>query len=380
MSESRYRALFPRAMESPYLDTAAEGLPVPGVEDAFTEYLAEKGRGTPGRVKHFAKEQEARTLAADLLGTSKEHVAFASSASDALNLLAASLPLSAGDEVVITDLEFPSNVLPWLALARRGVRTIVVPSVDGAVRLADLRHAMTEKTRAVSLSLVSYKSGAYFPYISGLAELVHSIGAMLCVDATQALGRCPIPLSGVDYLMASSFKWLLGPHGLAIVYLSPQFRAKFDPLGVGWYSVDPLFTRDRFEHYTLKQDAGCVTAGMPNFPSLYAMCEALRFHVSLDQPAEQARANDLCRYLRDELEAQGFDLLTPRDPALTSGIVSFEHPRAEEIGNLLHREGIVVWAGDGRVRASVHYYNNSSDIEAYAAALKQVVNQGVYAG
>lgn len=373
MSESNCRLLFDRARAGGYLDTAAEGLPAPGVASAINEYVVEKSKGTPGRKKHFAKEEEARILSAQLLGADSANVAFAPTTSDALNLLAASLPFQPGDEVVITDLEFPSNVLPWLALAKKGVRAIVVPSKDGAIRLEDLDAALSERTRLVSVSLVSYKSGSYFPHTRELAERVHHFGGVLCVDATQALGRCPVSLEGVDYLMASSFKWLMGPHGLAIVYVAPSFRTQFDLAGVGWYSVTSVFTPDRFEHYSLKPGAACISAGMPNFAALYGMCEALRFVASIDQERETIRLNALCAELRQDLQQRGLNVLTPADSALSSGIVSFEHPQASQIGEDLEREGVIVWAGDGRVRASVHLYNDSDDIRLYLQALDKTL-------
>lgn len=376
MSRSQCRHLFDRALQGGYLDTAAEGLPAPGMREALNDYLDAKAAGTPGRRKHFGKEEEGRTLAAQMLATDPQNLAFAPTTSDALNLLAASLPFERGDEVVVTDLEFPSNVLPWLALGRKGVRSIVVRSKGGALQLSDLANAITARTRLVSISLVSYKTGAYFTDIRELANCVHKGGGVLCVDATQALGRCPVLLDGVDYLMASSFKWLMGPHGLAIVYLSPEFRERFDPLGVGWYSVQDPFAPDRFERYRLKPGAACISAGMPNFESLYGLCEALRFMQTLDLPCEQKRVNQLCADLRNALNARGLHLLTPAAPELISGIVSFEHPQAEAAGKALQQEGVIIWAGDGRVRASLHFYNDEQDVSMYLARLDQFLEQG----
>jgi|SRR6185437_9652108 len=379
MSEYSCRHLFPAALQSAYLDTAAEGLPVPAMERALSEYAEQKARGTPGRLKHFTKEMEARELAAQLLGTDVLTVTFAPSTSDALNILAASFPFKPGDEIVISDLEFPSNVLPWLALRRNGVRVVVVPSVAGEVRLQDLLEAITSKTRLVSISLVSYKTGAYFPYISDLAEAAHSVGAALCVDATQALGRCAVTLAGVDYLMASTFKWLMGPHGLAIVYVSPEFRQRFELAGVGWYSVETAFSKDRFERYSLKPGAACIAAGMPNFGSLYSLCESLRFLLSLDLDRERKRVDQLSRELRQSLQEKPVNMLTPESAGLVSGIVSFEHPEAVRVGDILNQLGVIVWAGDGRVRASLHFYNDRSDIVRCVSALDSALFQVAHA-
>jgi selenocysteine lyase/cysteine desulfurase len=281
---------------------------------------------------------------------------------------------------VITDLEFPSNVLPWLALRTRGITVHVVRCAHGYIDLRDLAARISKRTRLVSISLVSYKSGARFLRTRELADLVHDAGGVLCVDATQALGRCPVPLAGVDYLMSSSFKWLMAPHGLSAVYIAPEFRERFEPLGVGWYSVENVFSPDRFERYSLKPGAACITAGMPNFASLYGLCESLRFLLGIDREKERERLDRLSVELRERLAALGLCLLTPEDPELVSGIVAFGHEEAEAIGAALEEEGITVWAGDGRVRASLHYYNDESDVNDLSNALRRVLGQEAHAG
>ena len=368
------RPLFPRAARGGYLDSAAEGLPAPGVADAVAEYLAEKARGTPGRLRHFAVEHEARVAAAALLGSEADDTVFLPSASDALNIFVTSIPWKTGDRVVTTDLEFPSNVLPWLALGERGVEVVVVPSREGALELDDLKAAINEHTRVVTISQVSYKTGAWFPHTAELAEAVHAVGGLLCVDATQALGRCRVPLAGVDYLVASTFKWLLSLHGSAITYMSPHMRGKFSLAGVGWYSVSDVFSERRFSEYTLKEGAACLVAGMPNFSALYGVRASLEFLNRLNLPQEQSRTNALARNLRSRLASFGLEMLTPADERFTSGIVSFSHAGCLRIMTELDSRGIVVWGGDGRVRASLHYYNDESDVDDLLTAIQEVLS------
>jgi cysteine desulfurase / selenocysteine lyase len=125
-----YRTMFKRATEVTYLDTVAEGLPHPLCERAFREYYSAKSHGTPGRRQRFAAEEDALELAARLLGTDPGNVGFAASASDALALLVASIDWKTGDQVVTTDLEFPSNILPWLRVKQLGVDVRVTPTAE----------------------------------------------------------------------------------------------------------------------------------------------------------------------------------------------------------------------------------------------------------
>ena len=369
-----FKTLFPRAVEVAYLDSAAEGLPAPGVAEAFLRYCRDKEQGTPGRRFLHQTEAEALEMAAQLLKTRMDNVAFVSSASDAINILAGSLEWNHGDEVIISDIEFPSNIIPWLSLKSRGVRVIVVPAENGAIEWETVAGYISPRTRLVSLSLVSYKTGAYLVGVPALSSELKRIGAYLCIDATQALGRCPVSLEGVDYLMASSFKWLMGPHGLGLVYLSPELREQLRPTSLGWYSVDNPFAPDPSRGYSLKAGAACLAAGMPNFPSLYALRESLSFLKSLSVETIYEELRPLVERLRFGFQQLGCDMLTLSDPGKASGIVAFRHAQSEAIGLALKQEGIVVWGGNGRVRASVHLYNDLEDIERCLSAMASILN------
>ena len=370
-----YKDLFPTAWEVTYLDTAAEGLPHPDCEKAFQMYSQIKARGTPGRVQLHKAEAETLDLAARLLDTDSSNVTFLSSASEALSLLATSLELKPNDQVIISELEFPSNVLPWLRLKQKGIDVLVLPGHGGKLDWEEVAENICSRTRLISLSLVSYKTGAYLPFVQKIARAAAKVGALVSIDATQALGRCPVNVEGVDYLMSSSFKWLLGPHGLAVVYTSPRFRESLQPAMVGWYSVKNLFSEKRFETYELKEGAARLPVGMPNFPSIFALKRSLEFLLQAGVENLYRELQPLVANLRTGLARLGLDLLTPAEPEYASGIVAFANPRAEEIGKALQKERVTVWSGDGRVRASVHLYNDAADIDRYLSSLEGILSR-----
>jgi selenocysteine lyase/cysteine desulfurase len=113
---------------------------------------------------------------------------------------------------------------------------------------------------------------------------------------------------------------------------------------------------------------------MPNFPGIYALQAGLRHVISADPQEIDRRLRAVVARLRSGIEERGFDLLTPSQPAFASGIVSFAHADAERIGRQLAERGVVVWSGDGRVRSSVHLYNDASDIDSYLHALDQILS------
>ena len=359
---------FPGTQDVTYLDTAAEGLPPCSFSDALQAYARDKNLGTPGRQRLHEVEREVIGSAGRLLGTSPEDIVLLSSASEGLNLLANSPHWRPG-EVLISDLEFPSNVVPWLRLRPQVVSLNVIPTERGSIRIEDYLSRMTAATRLVSVSQVSYKSGTQIPFLRELSQEVHRRGALLCVDATQALGRVPVSVEGIDFLVSSSYKWLLGSHGLAVVYVAPALREHLTASTAGWYSIQDLFTPDRFESFSHKHGAAALATGMPNFPAIYALREGLNTILMEGPDRIHAALRPLVQYLRQGLEDRGFDLLTPADPQFASGIVSFAHENPKWLGAQLARQGVVVWTGDGRVRVSIHLYNDRSDVDRFFAAL-----------
>jgi cysteine desulfurase / selenocysteine lyase len=373
------KQLFPLTREVTYLDTAAEGLPPLACEAALAEYWRAKSRGTPGRAHLYERQRETEEAAAKLLNTSADNIVLLANASEALNILANSIDWKPADEVLISDLEFPSNVLVWLRLKELGVRLIVIPTSGGAIRLEDWTSRLSQRTRMVSVSQVSYKTGTQIPFMSELAEEAHRAGALFCVDATQALGRVPVSLRGVDYLVASTYKWLLGSHGLGVVYMSPEMRDRLHPRTAGWYSVESLFYPKRFETFTPKRSAGQLQSGMPNFPGIFALKAGLDFLLSIGVERVDADLRPLVKTLRDGLQEQGLTLLTPACSEFASGIVSFECEDPAAIAARLAEERVVVWGGDGRIRVSIHAYNDPADIVRCLEAIRRLIGRTVRA-
>jgi selenocysteine lyase/cysteine desulfurase len=192
------------------------------------------------------------------------------------------------------------------------------------------------------------------------------------VDATQALGRVPVSVEGVDFLVASSYKWLLGVHGVGIVYCAPHLLDELRPGAAGWYSVNDVFAPDRFERFVLKEGAARFMGGMPNFPSIYVLRKSLGFLMQLGIERIDSELRPLVQRAREGIAALGFQLLTPADPASASGIVSFAHDAPEDLGHALSDKGVIVWAGDGRLRASIHIYNDENDIDSLLASLGEL--------
>jgi cysteine desulfurase / selenocysteine lyase len=364
---------FPETAKVAYMDTAAEGLPPVESAQAVEEYLRLKATGSPGRPAIYERQKQTEHAAAQLMGTSPEHVTLLGSASEGLNLLANSLDWREGDEVVLNDLEFPSNVVAWLRLRRHGVQVRLISTANGELRLEDFAAQLSPRTRLVSVSAVSYKTGTRIPFLAELAKIAHRHGALFCVDATQALGRVPVPLDGVDFLVSSSYKWLLGTHGLGITYIAATLRERLEPGAAGWFSLDSIFHENRFDSFGWKPGAAALQSGMPNFPAIFALKAGLDCLLETGVERIYAELVPLVAELRSGFEGLGLQLLTPAGAEFASGIVSFAHDQPEALGKALHEKGVVVWAGDGRVRAAIHLYNDERDMARILDSLRALV-------
>jgi selenocysteine lyase/cysteine desulfurase len=175
--------------------------------------------------------------------------------------------------------------------------------------------------------------------------------------------------------MSSTHKWLLGPHGLSIVYVGSDLRKKLDPAGIGWWSVENIFTPDRFERYELKKGAACLAPGMPSFLPMYMLQRSIAFIQEAGVQRLYEELKPVVAQLRQGLAGLGLELLTPAAPEFASGIVAFAHQKAQPIGALLEQKGVIVWADDGRVRSSVHLYNDETDVDRYLRTLEGVLQE-----
>lgn len=371
-AESRRRD-FPSLERMVYLNTAAEGIPPPAVAEALAAYAHDKQSGMDGRIAHAQVHAEARRLAAGLIGLDPDDVAICSCSSEAYNLAALALRLQAGDEVVVTDLDFPASVTPFLQQACPA-RVRVWQAREGRLETADLVPLLSPRTRLVSVPLVSFYNG-FRADIPAVARVVHRDSpALLAVDVTQGLARVPLDratgaLAGADLIVSSTHKWLLGPHGGGIVGVPPHRAAAWTVPAGGWFNIRDAFGMERFERAESLAGAASFAVGMPNYPALYAIRAALDYIGTVGVGAIERHADPLVARCLAGLRALDVDLLSPTDATSLAGILAFRHPDAAAIHRLLHGRAIHVMHHAGRLRVAIHGYTTADDVETFLAAL-----------
>lgn len=353
---------FPSLTGKSYLNTAAEGIPPLSVERALGDYFRDKQLGMAGRDRHFARWRAVRELAGEFFGLSADEIGICSCSSEAFNLAAGALELRPGDEVIINDLDFPAGATPWLQ-RDCPARVKCWRSKDGALRTADLIPLLSPRTRLVTSSLVSFYNGFMIP----LAEVVEAVhrhsDALFALDVTQALGRIPLELSGVDLVVSSTHKWILGSHGGGLVGV-PQARAdQWRTSAGGWFNLVDAFGPERFDRAVSQAGAAGFMVGMPNFPAIYAIGAALEYLRGVGVAAIDEAARPLVMACREGLAKLPLEMLTPGEQDSLAGILAFRHNRAEQIDDQLRAKDIHIMHQAGRMRVSLHGYNTMDDVD-----------------
>lgn len=339
---------------------------------AVDRFFADKAMAEVGREKLDATVGRCREKVARLLGVTPADIAFLSTASEGINILVYGLPWKAGDNVVVCDVEFPSEVLPWSRLKSRGVEIRIVRNKDWYISLEDLRGMVDSRTRLVVVSQVSYFTGQRFS-LQALAELVQGTDTLLCVDSTHAAGAVPVEAAYADILVNSCYKWLLGIHGTAVFYWNRKRLPELEPPFLGWHSGATLPDWQNPVSLNLRPGADRFEMGNVSFVSVYVLENALDRILQIGIPKIEKHVLDLSGKLRAGLKDLGWELMTPESPAERAGNICFMTPHVGEVTDWLEAKKIRVWGGYGgvgRVRVSTHLYNSGEEVDRFLETLR----------
>ena len=295
------------------------------------------------------------------------------STSEGVNLVAEGFPWKPGDNVVTLADEFPTNQYAWLNQADRGVETRRIPVGPEGIELDAIAQACDQRTRIVTISWVSYCTGRRFD-LDRLAELTHQRGALLFVDGIQGLGVLPLDVrkTPIDFLAADGHKWLLGPEGAGIFYIRREHLDLLRPIGLGWNSVAHAHDFARIE-LDLKDTAERYEGGSQNMAGMTALASSVELLLELEQAAIAERIVETTDMACEQLQSIGAQVLSDRTPDRKSGIVVFEMPGQDpmELRQKCLRKDIVLSCRSGKLRISVHGYNNLEDLDRLVAALAE---------
>jgi selenocysteine lyase/cysteine desulfurase len=331
--------------EPGWLNTASYGLPPRPALEAMRTALDEWRGGTVPWEKWDLSTDRARAAFARIVGAAREDVTVGGSASGVVSVVPAALP--SGARVVVPEIEFASNLFPWLVHADRGVRVDTVPP-------GKLAEAIDARTDVVAFSVVQSATGE----VAALADIVaaaRSYDALIVGDASQAIGWLPVDAADFDVLFAVGYKWLLAPRGTAFGYFSPDVQDRFRPLQANWYAGhDP---HDAFYGPPLRlSDTARRFDLSPAWFSYVGAAPSMELLAEIGIEPIHAHDIALANRFREGLG------LPPGD----SAIVSVDVPGAEE---RLAAAGVRTVVRGGRLRASFHLYTTEADVALALNAL-----------
>jgi len=337
--------------------------------------------------------ESARANVAKFIGANTDEVVFTKSATESLNMVAYSLGnpgstphISAGDEIVVSEMEHHANLIPWQQLAKRTGAKLTWFSItkDGRLDLSDISKLINKKTKIVAITHQSNVFGTIVP-LAEITKAAHSVGALVVLDACQSAPHFAIDVKklDVDFLAFSGHK-TLGPTGVGVLWGKAEVLEKLEPALFGGSMVDSV----TMEGATWASAPRKFEAGVPNMAQAVGLSAAIDYLniVGMDKIFEHEQ--ELTQQLLTGLsKISGVNVVGPLDMKDRGGVISFTvdgvHPH--DVGQVLDQYGIAVRTGHhcawplmkklnlvGTTRASFHLYNDSDDINALLEAIEKV--------
>lgn len=302
-----------------------------------------------------------RVAAAKLIGSDRSEIALVKNTSEGIATVALGLDWKPGDRIVGFREEFPANQFPWLRLEQKGVSITWLSVTDPLERIEEACRG----ARLLAVSFVQFLTGYRAP-LHAIGEICRRNHCIYFVDAIQGLGAFPIDVraSHIDALAADGHKWLTGPEGCGLLYISQVLQDQVEPVEFGWTNVanyNDYASRDM----SLRPDAGRYECGTLNTIGCFGLRAAIELILEADPGQIAPVVQNLGDRIANGVQSKGYELLGERTEATGAGIVTFRKPGtdADEIVRKLRAAGICTAPRAGWIRTSPHFYISPSDID-----------------
>lgn len=381
-----------------YLDNAATSQKPASVIQALVDYYEGYNSNVHRGVHALSMEatqryEEAREKISRFIGSpSTENLIFVRNTTEGINLVASTwgfANIDSGDEIVLTEMEHHSNLVPWQRLAQaKGARLRFIPvTEEGTLDLTTMESILNTRTKLVSITHISNAIGTINP-VKEIAEKAHAYKALVMVDAAQSVPHIPVDVADLDcdFLAFSGHK-MLGPTGIGGLYVKPSVIETMEPFLKGGEMVKEV-TLDKATWNDLPMR---FEAGTPNIAGTIGLGAAVDYLQELGMENVAAHGARLIKYALQSLTelSKEFIFYGTKDLSRRAGIVSFHsdqiHPH--DLGTILDREGIAIRSGHhcampfirgnlkvaATARASFYIYNTEAEIDLLVAALKNAI-------
>ena len=365
---STFRSRFPILREKTYLYNCSQGALSDAAESGIRAYT-ESWRSSSAPWNDWVEAYEAmRAEFARFINAHPDEIAIMTSASAGINAVANGLQFNGRAKVVMGEYEFPTMGQIWLAQQARGAQIEFLEGVNNAIPIEAYERFIDERTAIVPLTHVSFVNG-FRSDVAAVTRLAHDRGAPVFLDGFQDCGTRPIDVKAldVDFYVTGTLKYLLGPPGLAFLYVKRSVIDSLKPTLTSW-----MAQRDAFAYNTRKLDPACEArrfeGGSPPMPSIYAARPALALLAKIGMENVAAQIAQLTRAFQQGTRALG---IASKTNDLSAGplVVLRSTDPAALVGKLTEH-GVVVSARLDGVRFSFHVYNNFADVDTVLSALE----------
>ncbi len=331
----------------------------------FMQGYARKGILTEV-ARHSTVQKKIKKILSELLNCSPDELGLIHNTAEGMNFISHGMDFVPEDEVILLENEYPSNVYPWRHLEKKEVKLVTTPmETSPEAFLKALKPLITDKTRAISLSAVHWCTGMPLP-LEQIGALCKEKGIDFVVDGAQGVGLQPLDTqkANIDYMAFPAWKWLLGPLGLGVLYISKAKLNSLKPIFIGTESV---VQHQEYLPYKseLKPTTDRFTISTANFNDWVYFEAALGFLQDIGFAAVRDRILELSAYLSAGLAKIGFKVLSDQFPDYPTGIVVCEKPGvgSDIIMQQLKQNKIVAAECLGRVRFAPHVYISPQQLD-----------------
>jgi kynureninase len=380
----RWRDEFPILQDCTYLVSHSLGAMPRGVYDSLKSYAdmwASRGVRAWGEVWWDLNGSVGDKIA-PLMGAPAGSVLIHQNASIANSILFSALDFSdtARNKVVVSDMDFPSDVYTLRRMAPPHIDVHMVHSHDGmSIDTDELLDAIDERTRLVSLSHVLFRS-AYIMPVAAIVEKAHRVGAQVLFNGYHSVGVIPVDVTAidVDFYIGGVLKWLCGGPGGVFMYVRPDLRPSLDPQITGWFAHKRPFAFE-MEDIDLREDAYRFANGTPGVASLYAIQPGVDIVAEIGVDHIRAKSLRQTALLGQLAGTVGFPLRTPREADQRGGMVVIDVPHAYEVSReLLARNIVIDFRANAGIRVAPHFYNTDEEIRMVIDTMRDILDSGAW--
>jgi len=367
------RSLFPVTDKYIYMNHSAVCPLSTRVRDAMIGLVDDVAQNGAVNLKGWVqKYEDTRASAARLVNARTHEIAFMRNTSEAISSIANGIDWRVGDNVVTCNVEFPANVYPWMRLCEeRGIEMKLSEERNGRIDAGELLAKIDDRTRVVTISWVQFASG-FRSDLARIGRFCRERGVIFVVDVIQGLGglKLDVERDCVDAFAADAHKYLLGPEGIALLYISDRVIDRIKPTVVGWTSVKNYEQHLDYD-LTYREGAGRFECGTLNTAGVYGLSAAIDLFLEIGPSEIEAYLVGLSGYLAEGLASKGFKIISSRVPGEASAVVTCTHEQhsPRELYRLLRSRNIITAPRANRLRISPHFYNTREEVDTLIEAL-----------